>query len=154
MSSVNRPRNYLFKIQSNSGSSIRRDVCATVMLFLILDIQTTIDVGKLASDASSLLGHIVSETNLTSDLLSNATQGLLLETAQNKTYDEVVSLSSSIFENGDYTLYQPLLETGCSEFYNNGESCANTTFYEPVDLKSLTQIMTKCLRIRGNKCYQ
>ena len=124
------------------------------MLFLILDIQTTIDVGKLASDASSLLGYMASEANLSSGLLSNATQGLLLETVENKTYEEVVSLSNSIFENGDFTLYQPLLETGCSEFYNNGESCANTTFYEPVDLNSLTQIMTKCLRIRDDKCYQ
>lgn len=149
-----RPRTSAIYWLDTIGKMSLADVCATVMLFLILDIQTTVDVGKLASDASSLLGHIVSETNMSSGLLSNATQGLLLETAQNKTYEEVVSLSDSIFENGDYTLYQPLLETGCSEFYNNGESCANTTFYEPVNLNSLTQIMTKCLRIRGDKCYQ
>ena len=141
------------------GKMSLADVCATCMLFLLLNLQADINVGTLANTATQLLGEVVTsgnrtETLLTEGILSNTTQTLLDKT-ESWAYEEIVALSDSIFENDDPTVYKSFLEKGCSQFYNNGVTCIGTPFYEPSNVKGgIAGIMTKCLRIRNDRCYQ
>ena len=131
------------------------DVCATCMIFLLLNFQATIQLSDISSDVSDLLTNVVPfiVDGIPNGTLSNETQ-TILDDITVLAYDEVVNLSQSIFtDNGDRKIYEALLQEGCAKFRNGGESCSGTSFYEPSSIRSEAQVVTKCLPIR-NKCYQ
>ena len=83
-------------------------------------------------------------------MLSNITQSLVNQVDE-MAYEEIDSLSQSIFENDDPELYESLLQKGCGSFYST--DCSETPFYEPTEVRGgLAGIMTKCLRIRDEEC--
>ena len=152
-----KPRQAAMYWLDSVGKMSLADVCATCMLFLLLNIQADINVGAIANQATQLMNDVVVSGDAASILpagLSNATQSIL-DKGEDLVYDELVSLSNSIFENDDPTVYKSFLEKGCSTFYNDGDTCLGTSFYEPSNVKGgIAGIMTKCLRIRDDKCTQ
>ena len=127
------------------------DICATCMLFMLLNLTATIDAGTLASGASELIRDVVPYiVDGIDGKLSNITQSLVAEVDQ-RAYETIDRLSQSIFENDDPALYESLLQTGCGTFYD--ADCSQTSFYEPTVVRGgLAGIMTKCLRIRDDEC--
>lgn len=155
--SPSKPRAAALYWLDSVGKMSLADVCATCMLFLLLNLSLTYNLGTFVNNAAELMANVVpyiSDSALAKGL-SNETRAILDEVGT-WAYDEVVKLSDSIFADGnDPELYSSLLEQGCSEFYNGGETCANTTFYEPTTVTGgIAGIMAKCLRIRNDKCYQ
>jgi hypothetical protein len=137
------------------GKMSLADVCATCMIFLLLNIQASIQLSDITSRVSGRLltnvgPYIVDR--IPNGTLSNETQKIL-DDISILAYDEVVNLSQSIFTKGDPKIYKALLQEGCAKFRNGGESCNGTSFYEPTGIKSQAQVVTKCLPIR-NKCLQ
>ena len=127
------------------------DICATCMLFMLLNLTATIDAGTLASGASELIRDVVPYiVDGVDGKLSNITQSLVAEVDQ-RAYETIDRLSQSIFENDDPAIYESLLQTGCGTFYD--ADCSQTPFYEPTVVRGgLAGIMTKCLRIRNDEC--
>lgn len=152
-----RPRQSALYWLDSVGKMSLADVCATCMLFLLLNVEADIDVGALANDASQLVSEVVpyiGDSLLEGDFLSNATQSILND-GKEWGQEKVLELSTSIFANDTPQLYQSILEAGCAEFYNGGESCEGTPFVEPSNVRrGIAGIMTKCVRIRGDKCSQ
>jgi len=137
------------------GKMSLADVCATCMIFLLLNFQATIQLSDITSQLSGgLMANVGSfiAARIPDGTLSNETQKILDDITV-LAYDEVVNLSQSIFTNEDPKLYMTLLEEGCAKFRNGGESCSGTSFYEPSSIRSKAQVITKCLPIR-NKCRQ
>lgn len=139
------------------GKMSLADICATCMIFMLLNLTTTIDVGELTSTARALIREVVPDIiNSTPGLLSDATQSLLDQvdgSLMSVAYDVVDQLSDSIFENQDYTRYEPLLQSACGTYHNT--TCIDTVFYEPTNIiAGIPGIMTKCLRIRDDECSQ
>jgi len=137
------------------GKMSLADVCATCMIFLLLNIQASIQLSDITSHVSGgLLTNIgpYVYNRISNGTLSNQTQKVLDEIAI-LAYDEVVNLSQSIFTNDDPKIYKALLQDGCAKFRNGGQSCSGTSFYEPTSIKSQAHVVTKCLPIR-NKCSQ
>jgi len=137
------------------GKMSLADVCATCMIFLLLNFQATIQLSDVTSQLSGgLLANVVPfiAARIPDGTLSNETQKILDDITV-LAYDEVVNLSQSIFTNEDPKIYMALLEEGCAKFRNGGESCSGTSFYEPSSISSKAQVITKCLPIR-NKCRQ
>lgn len=132
------------------------DVCATCMLFLLLNVEAEIDVGALASHGGQLMGEMMPYIGSSGVIegLSNQAQALL-DKAGTWASTELSELSDSIFANDDPTKYKLLLEAGCSKFYNDGDSCRGTAFYEPTTITGgKAGLMVKCMRIRNDKCTQ
>ena len=146
----------IFCAYENPNRSLA-DVCATCMIFLLLNFQATIQLSEITSELSGgLLANVAPyiTSNIPDGTFSNETQKIL-DSITVLAYDEVVNLSQSIFDNdnGVPQLYMTLLEEGCAKFRNGGESCAGTPFYVPTSIRSEAQVVTKCLPIR-NKCKQ
>ena len=127
------------------------DICATCMLFMLLNLTATIDASTLASGASTLIRDVVPHiVDGIDGKLSNTTQSLVAEVDQ-MAYETIDRLSQSIFENEDPAMYESLLQTGCGNFYD--VDCSQTSFYEPTVVRGgLAGVMTKCLRIRNDEC--
>ena len=83
-------------------------------------------------------------------ILSNATSSLL-----NTSDFSLYALTDSIFQNDNPRIYPEVLNMGCSKYYNDGQSCNGTAFYEPSKIRGgVVGVMSKCLLIRGDKCRQ
>eukprot|EP00986_Skeletonema_menzelii_P011074 scaffold5599_cov152-Skeletonema_menzelii.AAC.3 len=138
------------------GKMSLADVCATCMIFLLLNFQASIQLSEVTSQLSGgLLTNVgpYIASRIPDGTLSNETQRIL-DSITVLAYDEVVNLSQSIFNNdGDPKIFMTLLEQGCAKFRNGGESCSGTPFYVPTSIRSEAQVITKCLPIR-NKCRQ
>ncbi len=138
------------------GKMSLADVCATCMIFLLLNFQATIQLGDITSQLSDgLLANVglYIAAQIPNGTLSYETQKILDDITV-LAFDEVVNLSQSIFNSdGDPEMYMALLEEGCAKFRNGGTSCSGTSFYEPTSISSEAQIVTKCLPIR-NECRQ
>lgn len=157
-----RPRQAAMYWLDSFGKMSLADVCATCMLFLLLNIQATIDLGQLVEGSQQLMGDVIPfiyNTSVLPDngdsLLSNKTQSIL-DNLISFEQAAVGELTEIIFESDrDTDLYESLLEKGCSQFYNGGDTCEGTPFYEPADIKGgIAGVMTKCLRIRHDMCSQ
>ena len=143
-------RSALYWLRSMGKLSLA-DICATCMIFMLLNLTVTMDVGTLTSDAAALIQDVVPIiVNGTDGMLSNITQSLVNQVDE-MAYEKVHSLPQSIFENDDPELYASLLQKGCGSFYST--DCTDTPFYEPTEVRGgLAGIMTKCLRIRNDEC--
>jgi hypothetical protein len=134
------------------GKMSLADVCATCMIFLLLNIQASINTQDLESiGILKNIGPFIVD-NIPNGTVSNETQKIIDEISAS-VYYEVANLSQSIFTNGDSKIYTALLEEGCAQFRNGGVSCSGTPLYEPTPIKTKAQIATKCLPIL-NKCRQ
>lgn len=145
------------------GKMSLTDVCATCMLFLLLNLQADIDVQSLVANGSELIRSVLFSRDPISMLLSN---GLLNNTDINNGGGAASILGDAAevaegfmggsFDVGDSSsVYKTILETGCSKFHNEGETCVGTPFYEPAKVVGgIAGIMMKCLRIRNDNCYQ
>ena len=147
------PRRSALYWLGSMGKLSLADICATCMIFMLLNLTVTMDVGTLASDAAELIQDVVPIiVNGTDGKLSNITQSLVNQVDE-MTFEKVDSLSQSIFENDDPELYASLLQKGCGSYYST--DCTDTPFYEPTEVRGgLAGIMAKCLRIRNDECSQ
>ena len=145
------PRRSALYWLGSMGKLSLADICATCMIFMLLNLTVAMDVGTLASDAAALIQDVVPAiVNETDGMLSNTTQSLVGQVDE-VAYEKIQSLSQSIFENDDPELYASLLQKGCGSFYST--DCTDTPFYEPTEVRGgLAGIMTKCLRIRNDEC--
>ena len=145
------PRRSALYWLGSMGKLSLADICATCMLFMLLNLTATIDAGTLASGASTLIRDVVPYiVDGIDGKLSNITQSLVSDLDQ-RAYETIDRLSQSIFENDDPAMYESLLQTGCGTFYD--ADCSQTPFYEPTVVRGgLAGIMTKCLRIRNDEC--
>ena len=145
------PRRSALYWLGSMGKLSLADICATCMIFMLLNLTVAMDVGTLASDAVTLIQDVVPLIiNGTDGKLSNITQSLVKQ-VDDMAYEKIDSLSQSIFENDDPELYESLLQMGCGSFYNT--DCSETPFYDPTEVRGgLAGIMTKCLLIRNDEC--
>lgn len=150
-----KPRRAALYWLDSVGKLSLADVCATCMIFLLLNLQASLQLSDISNEVSGLMKNVGNsivdriEPNAT---LSNVTQNALDQITV-LAYDEVVNLSQSIFTNEESPIYTSLLEEGCAKFRNGGKSCSGTAFYQPTTVRTEAQVITKCLPIR-NKCRQ
>lgn len=147
------PRRSALYWLGSMGKLSLADICATCMIFMLLNLSVTMDVGTLASDAAALIKDVIPIiANGADGKLSNMTQSLVSQVDE-LAYEKIDNLSQSIFENDDPERYESLLQMGCGSFYS--ADCSETPFYEPTELRGgLAGIMAKCLRIRNDECSQ
>ena len=152
-----KPRRSAIYWLDSVGKMSLADVCATCMLFLLLNVSADINIGNLTNAATQLMTEMVDSVSVESLLSGDDTSlsNIFENTVGSWTFDEIVDLGNNIFDDNDAAVYKTFLEKGCSTHYNDGETCVGTPFYEPTQIKGgIPGIMAKCLRIRNDNCYQ
>ena len=127
----------------------------SLVVAILFDQHIDVNERDVANNAQLLMTNVVPYVwNNVMDpppgILSSATSNLL-----NTSDLSLYALTDSIFQNDDPKIYPELLNMGCSNYYNDGQSCDGTAFYEPNEIRGgVVGVMSKCLLIRGDKCRQ
>jgi len=125
------------------GKMSLADICATCMIFMLMNLSATIQTGNLVDQAKAMVQQVVPDiVNETQSKLSNSSLSFLETMKSFNASEGVADLADVLQGNGDGALFDSILGKACA--FATNSTCDDDTVEIPVITGNLPAIISKC----------